>query len=521
MNGLLHVSSSPHARSKVTTDKIMFAVLLALAPAACVGIWNFGLRALLLIVISMAVCPLTEYLYEKGMKKPVTIADGSALVTGLLLAMNMPVQAPLWMPVIGGVFAILVVKQLFGGLGQNIMNPALAGRCFLLISFPGHMTNFAAPAAAHLVDTVSGATPLAAAKAGEQVNLLSMFLGNTTGTIGETSALALLLGGIFLVCIHVIDLNIPLIYIGTELLFALIFGGHGFDINFLGAHLFGGGLMLGAWFMATDYVTRPITKKGQYIYAVILGLLTGVFRIFGNSAEGVSYAIIFTNLMVPLIERQRQEESMNKIVKNALILAAITLIAGLLLGAAHQVTLEPIQKQQEKEKQESCQNVFPEAVSFEEVTMSDAEQAELTAALIGHGFEAQTIDELLLAKDASGATIGLVEIISTTEGYGGGMQFSMGIASDGTTKGISFLSLSETAGLGMRADTDDFKNQFKDKNVEAFSYTKSGASADDEIDALSGATLTTNAVTNGVNAGICCFNYCNESGLLSGEGGNS
>ena len=139
----------------------------------------------------------------------------------------------------------------------------------------------------------------------------------------------------------------------------------------------------------------------------------------------------------------------------------------------------------------------------------------------GHGFEAQTIDELLLAKDASGATIGLVEIISTTEGYGGGMQFSMGIASDGTTKGISFLSLSETAGLGMRADTDDFKNQFKDKNVEAFSYTKSGASADDEIDALSGATLTTNAVTNGVNAGICCFNYCNESGLLSGEGGNS
>ena len=199
--------------------------------------------------------------------------------------------------------AILVVKQLFGGLGQNIMNPALAGRCFLLISFPGHMTNFAAPAAAHLVDTVSGATPLAAAKAGEQVNLLSMFLGNTAGTIGETSALALLIGGIFLVCIHVIDLNIPLIYIGTELLFALIFGGHGFDINFLGAHLFGGGLMLGAWFMATDYVTRPITKKGQYIYAVILGLLTGVFRIFGNSAEGVSYAIIFTNLLVPLIER--------------------------------------------------------------------------------------------------------------------------------------------------------------------------------------------------------------------------
>lgn len=212
---------------------------------------------------------------------------------------------------------------------------------------------------------------------------------------------------------------------------------------------------------------------------------------------------------------------MNKIVKNALILAAITLIAGLLLGAAHQVTLEPIQKQQEKEKQESCRNVFPDADSFEEVNMSDAKKAELAAALIAKGYSAQTIDELLLAKDAAGETIGLVEIISTTEGYGGGMQFSFGIASDGTAKGISFLSLSETAGLGMRADTDEFKNQFKDKKVEAFSYTKTGAAADDEIDALSGATLTTNAVTNGVNAGICCFNYENESGLLAQEGGNS
>ena len=303
MSELLHVSSSPHIRSKIKTDNLMKMVVIALLPATLFGIYNFGWRALLLICISVATCVATEGIYETLMHKKLTIGDFSAVVTGLLLALNLPSTAPWWIPVIGGVFAILVVKQLFGGLGQNIMNPALAGRCFLLISFPGHMTNFAAPAAAHLVDTVSGATPLAAAKAGEQVNLLSMFFGNTAGTIGETSALALLIGGIFLVCIHVIDLNIPLIYIGTELLFALIFGGHGFDINFLGAHLLGGGLMLGAWFMATDYVTRPITKKGQYIYAVILGLLTGVFRIFGNSAEGVSYAIIFTNLLVPLIER--------------------------------------------------------------------------------------------------------------------------------------------------------------------------------------------------------------------------
>ena len=303
MNGLLHVSSSPHARSKVTTDKIMFAVLLALAPAACVGVWNFGLRALLLIVISMAVCPLTEYLYEKGMKKPVTIADGSALVTGLLLAMNMPVQAPLWMPVIGGVFAILVVKQLFGGLGQNIMNPALAGRCFLLISFPGHMTNFAAPAAAHLVDTVSGATPLAAAKAGEQVNLLSMFLGNTAGTIGETSTLAILIGAVILLVFKVIDLRIPLSCLLSFSVFAILFGGHGFDLHFLAAQLCAGGLMLGTFFMATDYVTSPITKNGQIVYGCIIGIFTGVFRFLGSASEGVSYAIILSNLLVPLIEK--------------------------------------------------------------------------------------------------------------------------------------------------------------------------------------------------------------------------
>ena len=303
MNGLLHVSSSPHARSKVTTDKIMFAVLLALAPAACVGVWNFGLRALLLIAISMAVCPLTEYLYEKGMKKPVTIADGSALVTGLLLAMNMPVQAPLWMPVIGGVFAILVVKQLFGGLGQNIMNPALAGRCFLLISFPGHMTNFAAPAAAHLVDTVSGATPLAAAKAGEQVNLLSMFLGNTAGTIGETSTLAILIGAVILLVFKVIDLRIPLSCLLSFSVFAILFGGHGFDLHFLAAQLCAGGLMLGTFFMATDYVTSPITKNGQIVYGCIIGIFTGVFRFLGSASEGVSYAIILSNLLVPLIEK--------------------------------------------------------------------------------------------------------------------------------------------------------------------------------------------------------------------------
>lgn len=305
MSNLLHVSSSPHIRSKITTDWIMYMVLIALLPATCMGVYLFGVPALILIVCSVVTCVATEYIYERLMHKPITIKDGSAMVTGLLLALNLPSGAAWWMAVLGGVFAILVVKQLFGGLGQNIMNPALAARCFLMISFAARMTDFSTSdsVTAKLVDTVSGATPLAEIKAGGSWDLMSMFLGNTRGTIGETSALLLLIGGIFLVVMKIIDLRIPLTYIGTFAVFALLFGGHGFNLSYVAAELCGGGLMLGAWFMATDYVTRPVTGKGQYVYGVILGILTGVFRIFGGSAEGVSYAIIFTNLLVPIIER--------------------------------------------------------------------------------------------------------------------------------------------------------------------------------------------------------------------------
>ena len=304
MSGLLNVSSSPHVRSKDTTSKIMMYVFIALMPASLFGIYNFGMRALLLVCISVATCVATEAIYETLMHKKMTINDFSAVVTGLLLALNLPASAPWWIPVIGGVFAILIVKQLFGGLGQNIMNPALAGRCFLLLSFTGYMTDFKATEGfGRIVDTASGATPLAALKAGEQVDILSLFIGNTTGTIGETSALALLIGAAILLGTKVIDWRIPGTYIASFMVFILIFGGHGFDVNFLLGHLFGGGLMLGAWFMATDYVTTPITKTGQLVYGVILGILTGLFRLFGASAEGVSYAIIFSNLLIPVIER--------------------------------------------------------------------------------------------------------------------------------------------------------------------------------------------------------------------------
>ncbi len=218
------------------------------------------------------------------------------MVTGLLLALNLPVSIPLWMAALGGVFAILVVKMLFGGLGQNFMNPALAARCFLLISFPTAMTSFQC-------DAYTGATPLAALKAGESVNLLDCVIGRTAGTIGETSVIAIVIGACLLILLGVIDLRIPGSYIVSFVLFAGIFGGYGFEPRYLAAQLSGGGLMLGAFFMATDYVTRPITIKGQYVFGIFLGVMTGIFRIFGPGAEGVSYAIILGNLLVPLIEK--------------------------------------------------------------------------------------------------------------------------------------------------------------------------------------------------------------------------
>jgi len=295
---MLKVSSSPHVRAKDTTDRIMLYVILALLPTSLFSVYNFGIRALILILITIASCMASEYVFEKITKRPNTLKDLSAVVTGLLLALNLPVSLPYWQAVIGGVFAIVVVKMLFGGLGQNFMNPALGARCFLLISFTGSMTAFT-------YDGVSTATPLALMKAGEEldVSVMDMLIGRTAGTLGETSAIAILIGAIFLIAMGVIDLKIPASYIITFAIFVLIFGGHGFDMTYLTAQLCGGGLMLGAFFMATDYVTSPITPMGQIVFGIILGLLTGIFRIFGANAEGVSYAIILSNLFVPLIER--------------------------------------------------------------------------------------------------------------------------------------------------------------------------------------------------------------------------
>lgn len=297
MSENFNISSSPHIRAQITTRDIMIYVLIALIPAACFGIFNFGISALTVIAVTTLSAVITEAVYQKLMHKRVTVDDCSAAVTGLLLALNLPPAAPWWMCVLGSIFAILIVKQLFGGLGQNFMNPALGARCFLLISFTGRMTTFV------YNDVVTSPTPLAAMKAGESVDVLDMLLGNTAGTIGETSAVAIMAGAIFLLVKGVIDLRIPGTYIASFVIFIILFGGRGLDGSYVIAQLCGGGLMLGAWFMATDYVTSPITKNGKILYGACLGILTGVFRLFGGSAEGVSYAIIISNLLVPLIEK--------------------------------------------------------------------------------------------------------------------------------------------------------------------------------------------------------------------------
>ncbi len=298
MSDLYHVSSAPHVRQKDSTSKIMLLVILALLPATAFGIYNFGARALLLILLTVGSCVLSEFVFNVIVHKKNTIDDLSAVVTGLLLALNLPVSLPWWEAVLGGAFAIIIVKMLFGGLGQNFMNPALGARCFLLIAFAADMTNFNC-------DAYTGATPLALIRNEglAAVDLKAMLYGTTAGTIGETSVIAILIGAIILIMTGVIDMKIPGAYLGSFALFILIFGGHGFDGAYLTAQLCGGGLMLGAFFMATDYVTSPITPAGKIIFGICCGVLTGLFRLFGANAEGVSFAIILSNLLVPIIEK--------------------------------------------------------------------------------------------------------------------------------------------------------------------------------------------------------------------------
>lgn len=306
----LIVTESPHVRGANTTSRVMLDVIIALIPSLWAGVIFFGYRATVLTLVCILASVGSEWLWCKILKKQSTIGDLSAAVTGLLLALNLPVTMPLWMAAIGSVFAIIIVKQFFGGIGHNFMNPALAARAFLLTSWAASMTTWVAPFDDvnfwSNVDVVTTATPLASVKEGGAAgySYLDMFLGNMPGCIGEVSTLAILIGAAYLLLRHVISLRIPLTYIATVAVFTFVFGGK--DGLFTGdplMHILSGGLMLGAFFMATDYVTTPYTKKGQIIFGFGCGLLTAVIRLYGGYPEGVSYSILIMNVVSPLIDR--------------------------------------------------------------------------------------------------------------------------------------------------------------------------------------------------------------------------
>ena len=297
----LTVNSSPHIRGDFRTSRLMLDVVLALLPALAVGAIVLGPRALLVALISVAAAVATEYLYSWITKKRNTTIDCSAMVTGLLFAMTLPVSVPYWVAAAGSAFAILAAKLMFGGLGQNIFNPALLARAAFMLLVPAALTRYPALG----VDAVSAATPLhhMVMPALPEESILDMFLGNCPGSIGEISALALLLGGVYLVVRKVISARIPLAYLGTVAVLTLVFHKTDNALAWMLYSLFGGGVMLGAIFMATDYVTSPVTPKGQIIYGVGCGVLTVIFRYFGLFPEGVTYAILLMNLCVWVIDR--------------------------------------------------------------------------------------------------------------------------------------------------------------------------------------------------------------------------
>ncbi len=506
---LLNVSSSPHIRSKLTTGRVMTDVALALLPATIFGIFRYGLHSFLVIAAAILTAVLTEFVFDYITKRPNTITDGSAVVTGLLLALSLPPAVPLYIPVLGSLFAILFVKCFFGGLGKNFMNPAVTARCFLLISFGSTMTNY-------VVDGVSSSTPLTALKAGETINVAQMYLGNAGSVIGG-SALALLIGGMYLWVSGGITLEIPVSCIVAFTAFMGLFGGQGFDVRFLLAHICGGGVLMGAFFMATDPVTSPVTSRGQIIYGALMGVLAALFRVYGTAADSFSYAIILSNMVVPFIDKlpipkplgykTGGEYKEREFPKAAVNLTVITLIAGLALSGVYAMTKDKIEEQALAESAAAYQEVCPDAESF---SYDDALTAAVEALEEGtydtSRFGKTYVNEVVVGKAAGGDVAGYVLSVTSGDGFDGNITLAVGLSADGTVNAISFTELNETAGLGMLCGEDAFKSQFAGVNTDAFILNKAGGStADNEIDSVSGASTSSGAVVNAVNTALAFY----------------
>ncbi len=509
MSNMLNISSSPHLRSSHTTGREMYNVILSLLPATIFAVFHFGLYTLLVILCSIASCMATEFVFNMITHRKNSLTDCSAVVTGILLALVIPPSIPLYAPILGGVFAILVTKCFFGGLGQNFMNPALAGRAFLLISFGKVMTDYS-------YDTVSGATPLAQLANGETIDILDMFLGHAMGHIG-VSICALLIGAVFLLVSGTITWEIPVSCIAVFLVMMGLFGGQGFDPMFLAAHFCGGGLVLGAFFMATDPVTSPMTRTGQLIYGALVGALAALFRFYSGLADGMSYAIIISNLIVPLLDKyiipvpwgvgakgQVYNPDEKTVPKSALILMVITAIAGAALAGVYAMTKTTIDANQEAKKLQAYAEVVPGGETFEYDETISAAIEGFGGAVYGDGaFGKAYINEVAVAKDASGNVVGYGISATTMDGYDGEISMAVGMDTDGKILGVSFTVLNETAGMGMLVNEESWRNQFQDKQVDSFVLLKQGGStADNEIDSVSGASTTSGAVVNAVNAAI-------------------
>ena len=296
MSDALSVNASPRVRTDGEWSRLMFDMEIALLPATLFAAYQFGMDAVIVIAASVLACVLTEWLYEVCLKKKVRIANGTAVVTGLLLGLTLPAGVNLYVPIIGGIFATLIVVLLYGGYGQHFMVPALAARCFLLISFSSQMTTYT-------VDGISSATPLAVMQQGGTPALMDMLVGTVNGCIGEVSAIAILIGLVYLLVRRAAKWITPLVYVAVFVIYLGLFGSHGFDMNYIGAQVLGGGFLFSVAFFASDLVINPTTALGQVIYGVFLGLLTGLYRTMSQAPESVSYAVICCNLLVPLIDK--------------------------------------------------------------------------------------------------------------------------------------------------------------------------------------------------------------------------
>ncbi|MBR0081231.1 MAG: RnfABCDGE type electron transport complex subunit D [Clostridia bacterium] len=522
MTNALHISSGPHFRDRWTTSFIMHTVLLALLPSAVVGVLVYGLHALFIILASIVSAIGSEWIFCAITKRKLSITDGSAAVTGMMLALSLSPSVPIWIPIVGSAFAIIVVKCLFGGLGKNFVNPALAARCFLLISFGNAMTVF--PLAA---DCVTSATPVALLAQGYTVNITQMFLGTTNGVIGS-SVLALLVGGLILWGLDIIHGEICFSVLAGFTVMMGLFGGQGFDPEFLLAHLCGGGVVMGAFFMATDYTTSPVSRLGQLTYGCLIGVLGALFRIFGHSADSFSYSIIIANLFTPMIDtyiipkpyayRKAAIKKANhvpkvpfwqQIPKPVIALTLITLLAGVALSGAFAMTKDTIEEQKLAANAESYRAVCPEAVTFEGNKDAADAIAALEGGVYGTSFGRSYIHEAVIGRDASGEICGYVISVTNGGGYEGNIKFSVGIKPDGSLASIAFTELNETPGKGSKAAEPAFIDQFKNRAVKQLALNGAG---DNGIDAISGATITSSAVVNGTNAALDFFRSVMQGG---------